>query len=304
MDQNNNKYSKINSFFHFAGYQYWTFILFPALVGTTLPFWHDPPGFSFKWFVAIEFLIAAVLFFSGYSFLYAGFGGKKTISWTKSKLLLTGTILLLAAVLLGLHINSNLQLNQNVYRNIFLVYIAAALFIGILYIVPPIRFCDRIGGEMIFGVGLGMMPVIGAYLLQVGDLHRTAYLASLPLVVSTGLWVWVSELISRLDDEKTDRKTIVMLFSQRFAARYLTLLLILLVYASLLLAVIGRSSLNPLSLVALFSVVLAVRVIHISWKEYNNINKMRRALHYVFLIHIVIGTVIILSSLSSLIIKL
>ena len=156
---------------------------------------------------------------------------------------------------------------------------------------------------MIFGVGLGMMPVIGAYLLQTGDLHRTAYLASLPLVVSTGLWIWVSELISRADDEKTEKRTTVMLFSQRFSARYLTLLLILLVYSSLILAVIGRSSLNPLSLVALFSVVLAVSVIHISWKEYNNIIKMRRALHNIFLIHIVIGTVIILSSLSSLIIK-
>jgi len=222
MDQNNNKHSKVSGVFHFAGYRFWTFILLPALVGTTLPFWHDPPGFSFKWFVAIEFLIAAVLFYSGFSYLHAGFGSRISVRWTKTKLLSTGTILLLA---------------------------------------------------------------------------------SLPLVVSTGLWIWVSELISRADDEKTEKRTTVMLFSQRFSARYLTLLLILLVYGLLILAVIGRSSLNPLSLVALFSVVLAVSVIHISWKEYNNIIKMRRALHNIFLIHIVIGTVIILSSLSSLIIK-
>ncbi len=33
--------------------------------------------------------------------------------------------------------------------------------------------------------------------MQVGDITRTVYLASLPVVVSTGLWVWITELINK-----------------------------------------------------------------------------------------------------------
>ena len=41
---------------YFAGVRYWTASVLPAIVGTTLPFWLRPPGFSFSWVGAIEFL--------------------------------------------------------------------------------------------------------------------------------------------------------------------------------------------------------------------------------------------------------
>ena len=54
-------------FLHFAGFRYWTASLLPALMGTTLPFWLRPPGFSFRWLGALEFLIATLLFHAGFS---------------------------------------------------------------------------------------------------------------------------------------------------------------------------------------------------------------------------------------------
>lgn len=189
-------------FLYFAGYRYWTASLLPALVGTTLPFWLNPPGFSFKWLGAIEFLCATVLFHAGFSFLHARFEDRFTTSWPKSRLFRTGITCLCAAFLIALHLNYNLQLNKYVHEYIFIIYVVTTIFIGVLYVAPPFSLCKRVGGETILSVGFGMVPVLGAYLIQVGDLTRTVYLASLPLVVSMGLWIWVSELVNRVDDEK------------------------------------------------------------------------------------------------------
>jgi hypothetical protein len=54
-----------------AGLRYWTASLLPALVGTTLPFWLRPPGFSFRWAGELEFALATALMHSGFCFLQA-----------------------------------------------------------------------------------------------------------------------------------------------------------------------------------------------------------------------------------------
>jgi len=80
--------NKISEYFHLAGYRYWTAFLLPALVGTTLPFWLNPPGFSFKAFEAMEFLIAILFFYTGFSLVHAHFNNKTTIVQSKTRLLL------------------------------------------------------------------------------------------------------------------------------------------------------------------------------------------------------------------------
>ena len=294
-----NKDETISGFLHFAGYHYWTASLLPALVGTTLPFWLNPPGFSFKWFGAIEFLIATVLFHAGFSLLHAHFEDRFTPKWTKSRLFWTGIICLLATILIGLHLNNNLQLNKYVHECIFAIFGITAISVGVLYVAPPFSFFKRVGGEVILCVGLGMIPVLGADLIQAGDLTRTVYLASLPIVVSTGLWLWVSELISRVDDERTGRKTMVMIFTFYFAGRFITLILTILLYSTLVLAVFTRSSLNPLSLIALLSLGLALKIVTVSWNEYANVTKMLKVRGYAFIIHLAICIIIIVSSLTA-----
>ena len=293
------EYKTTPGFLYFAGFRYWTSSLLPALVGTTLPFWLNPPGFSFKWLEAIEFLIVTVLFHAGFSFLHALVEERFTTKWTKSRLFWTGIMCLSAAVLSGLHLNSILQLKIHVYNNIFIVFGAGTIFAGLLYVAPPFSFFKRIGGEVILCVGLGMIPVLGAYIVQAGDLTRTVYLASLPLVVSTGLWEWVKELLSRTEDERTGRSTMVMIFTPRFSGRFVTLILTISLYVTIVLAVFARSSLNPLSLTALLSFGIALKIITISWNEYTNATRMLKARRYAFIIHLAISIIIIVSSLST-----
>jgi len=170
----------------------------------------------------------------------------------------------------------------------------------VLYVAPPFSFYKRVGGEIVLSVGLGMVPVLGAYLIQAGDLTRTVYLASLPLVVSTGLWIWVSELINREDDEKSGHNTMVMVFTPRFSSRYVTLVLTILLYLTLIMAVFARPSLEPLSLIALLSLGLALKIVTITWNDYANVTKMLKVRTYAFLIHLVICIIIFASSLTAL----
>jgi 1,4-dihydroxy-2-naphthoate octaprenyltransferase len=285
-----------SGFLHSAGFRYWTASLFPALVGTTLPFWLRPPGFSFRWLGAIEFLFATVMFHAGFSFLLAWFKGRFTTKRPSPWLLSYAGICIAVTCLVGLHLNSDLVLHTGVPRGIFAIYGLTALFVGVLYVVPPFDFYRRVGGEIVISEGLGMIPVLGAYLVQVGDITRTVYLASLPLVVVTGLWVWIDELSGRIEDEKAGRRTMVLDFGPRFSGRYGVLALSVLWFATLLLAVLS-ASISPLALIALLAVGLVWKIVTVSWHEYSCTERMVENRTNAMVVHLATCTTIALSSL-------
>ncbi len=289
-------FEDISGFLHFAGFRYWTASLLPALVGTTLPFWLRPPVFSFRWLGAIEFLFTTVLFHAGFSFLQAWFEKRSTTKWPRARLLRYSCVCIVLACLLGLLINSGLHLNKYVYENIFIVLGISTIIVGLLYVAPPVSFYRRMGGEIVISESLGMMPVLGAYLVQAGDLTRTVYLASLPLVVATGLWVWIDELMSRPDDERVERRTLVIDFGPHFSGRHGVLALAMLFFATLLLAVVS-ASINPLALVTLFLGGLAWKIVAASWTEHSCPERMIAVRKNAFVLHFVTCSTIAASSL-------
>ncbi len=289
----------IRSFLTFAGFRYWTASLLPALVGTTLPFWLRPPGFSFRLPAAIEFLFATLLLHTGFSFLLALFEGKATATWPKPRLLKYAGVCIMAAFLLGLHLNTGLTLHHGVPRSIFIIYGLTTLFVGALYVIPPLNFYRRMGGEIVVAEGLGMIPVLGAYLVQVGDITRTVYLASLPLVVATGLWVWMEELASSSDDEKTGRRTLVIDFGLKFSARFGVLALAAAFFGMLIVAVVSAST-SPLTLTALVLIAPVWKIVTISWNEYTRPERMITLARYAFVLHLVTGLIFAASPLVTL----
>jgi 1,4-dihydroxy-2-naphthoate octaprenyltransferase len=126
-----------DSYFRFAGVRFWPSSIVPAMVGTTLPFWLRPPGFAFKWFSAVEFFAAAVLLHAGFSFLLSFFEKKRTEDPPRTPLLILTGLCLFASFILGWHLSSVLTLHKGVYPHIFIIYGLAALFVGLLYVVPP-----------------------------------------------------------------------------------------------------------------------------------------------------------------------
>jgi len=286
----------VRSFLTLAGLRYWTASLLPALVGTTLPFWLRPPGFSFRLFAAIEFLIATVLVHAGFSFLLAYFEGNQESEWQKSKLVMYAGGFIITACLLGLHINSGLTFHYGVPKSIFIVYWLVTLIVGVLYVVPPINLGQRMGREIVIAEGLGMIPVLGAYIVQVGDITRTIYLASMPLVVATGLWVWLEELASKTDDEKTGRGSLVIDFGLKFSGQFGVLALSILFYATIIVAVFSGST-SPLILTLFLSVGMVWKIIGISWNEYLDPERMYTLSKSAYLLHLTTGLILVVSSL-------
>ena len=280
-------------FLRFAGFRCWTASLLPALVGATLPFWLSPPGFSFRWLGAAEFTIAIVLLHAGFSFLRARLADRTASEWPGLRFAGAAGVCIAAAFLLGLHLTSLVP------GSTFIVYGLSTIFTGVLYVAPPFSFYRRAGGEVVICEGLGLLPVLGAYLVQTGDLTRRVYLAALPLVLATALWCLTDELITGAGDERAGRQTMVVLFGPRFAGRFIAPTLAMLFYAVLFLAVL-TSSIAPLALCAVLSSGLMWKIVAVSAKEYANPARMRAARSSVLMLHLVTCIVIAASSLAAL----
>lgn len=279
-----------------AGCRYWTASLLPALVGTTLPFWLRPDGFSFRWIAAVEFLVATLLIHAGFSLLQARVMERGPVDWPGSRPSTLAALCIGAACLVGVHLNSRLPLHAGVPGAIFVVYGLTTLAAAVLYLVLPFSFWRRAGGEVVLCEGLGLMPVLGAYLVQVGDITRTVYLASLPIVVATGLWVWTDELVTRPDDEQQGRRTLVILFTPRLSGRMVAPLLSAVFYATVLAAVL-TAAITPWALVALFLLGLVRRIVATSWTDFDNPGRMLTARRKAIALHFATAGIFAASSL-------
>ena len=123
------------------------------------------------------------------------------------------------------------------------------------------------------------------------------YTTSLIFLLNVSSW---RGAVHRVDDEKSGHNTMVMIFTPRFSGRYVTLVLTILLYLTLIMAVFARPSLEPLSLIALLSLGLALKIVTITWNDYANVTKMLKVCTYAFLIHLVICIIIFASSLMAL----
>lgn len=281
-----NAHNTTAKYLHAAGVRYWPASLLPALVGSTLPLWIQPLGFSFRWIPALEFAVATILFHAGFSLLHCAFAAKGTEHRPKTHLIIPAGFCIVAGCLLGLHINSGLMLHEGVHEHIFLVFGMATLFAGALYVIPPLRFYERVGGEIVLAEGLGMLPVVGGFLVQAGDVLRVAYLASLPIVAATWLWVWMDELITASEDRATGRETLVLALGERLSARWVVPML-LVGYLLTVAGAVYSKAVPPAALVLLLVVFPGWRIVRTARLREEGLMGMARARRSAVWIHAV-----------------
>lgn len=295
--------NKIKKGLELAGARYWTASLGPAAVGTFLPFWLRSEVFIFRPFPAIEFLIASLLLHAGFTFLFAWFEKNDTVNGSKGRILLSALVCICSSCLIGYHINLNLELQPHVFKGIFPVFGCSALFVGVLYVVPPLTWHRQIGGEIVISYSLGLLPLIGAYLVQVGDITRTVYLAALPVIVLTVLWVWINEIMNYYKEENTKRKTLVRSLGIRPSAQFGVLTLFVLYFITLLLAVL-TASVNPLALVLFFLVVPMWKIVKQTWMHFQDLDQLDKARKRTVILHLTTCLVLGISSMNLVMIPL
>jgi len=280
-----------------AGARYWAASLGPALVGTTLPFWLQPPNYSFRLFAAFEFHLAALLMHSGYALLLTWYEGSSIHKWSKVKTLISAMCCIGSSSLIGFHLHHNLGLHAHVFEGLFLVYGVCVLLVGVLYVVPPVNFYRRAGGEIVITYSLGLLPLLGAYLVQVGDITRTVYLASLPIVVITGLWVWIDEIIKTFLEDNSERDTLVRIFGIRTSSQIGVLSISILYFFSILLAAF-TGSVNPLALLLLLLIVPMGIIVNRTWRYYQDLDGLKKTRKSAVILHLTTCVILAISSMN------
>lgn len=131
-------------------------------------------------------------------------------------------------------------------------------------------------GEFWAGLGLGMLPVLGTYFVQTGHYSAEAVVASLAPGFLTANLLFLNEFPDVEADNKGGRYNLVIALGYKTAGRLYAGLMVL-TYLSIVCGVILKL-MPPASLIGLLSIPFAFKAISITFKHYDNIEKLIPAL--------------------------
>jgi len=99
-----------------------------------------------------------------------------------------------------------------------LVFGAAGLALAFFYHAPPLRLSYRGWGEAAVAAVYGPLIVLGTEVVQRGRVSAFAFLASIPLGLMIGAFLWVNELPDRRADASAGKRTMVVRLGARRAS--------------------------------------------------------------------------------------
>ncbi len=102
----------------------------------------------------------------------------------------------------------------------------AGLAIGFFYTAPPLKLAYRGLGELCIFLAFGILPVVGIYYLQAGEINSTVVLASLPLAFLVTNIILINEFPDYESDREAGKRQLVVRLGTG-KARYLYLILVL-----------------------------------------------------------------------------
>ena len=147
-------------------------------------------------------------------------------------------------------------------------------------------------GELWAGLGLGTLPVIGTYFIQTGTFNLEILVVSLVPGFLTANLLFLNEFPDLEADRKGGRFHLVIALGKKRAAIFYTGIIL----ATYLCIVAGTvmQIMPPLSLIALFTVIFALKAILITFRNYESTEMMIPALK--FNVITILGTDILLAT--------
>lgn len=150
-----------------------------------------------------------------------------------------------------------------------LIFGLVGMFLAFFYTAPPFKLGYRGLGELVCWIGNGLLPVAGTYFVLTGEISVTAIVLSIPV----GLLVTAIIYIGNVPDAEADAQVGKRTTSVRLGRKAVTILgpaFYIVIYLSIVLGVI--LGLLPIwTLLALLTVPLAVKLLRLTSKYYNDI---------------------------------
>jgi 1,4-dihydroxy-2-naphthoate octaprenyltransferase len=133
----------------------------------------------------------------------------------------------------------------------------AGLALAFFYHAPPLKLSYRGLGELAVAITYGPIIAAGTYLVQRGGLDAGVLLASIPLGILIGAFLWINEFPDARADAAAGKRTLVVRLGRRRAARAFTMLIVIAYGAVALLPLLGAPPAVWLGMVGLPHAVLA-----------------------------------------------
>lgn len=269
-----------SGFWQVADPRIWIASTIPMAVGGALAYSHTG---SFSWYWFLVGMAAMYLLETGKNAIneYIDFksgvdrfvtpdkrtpfsGGKKTIvdgKLTLKENLAIGAATVTAGCLIGLYITVTREFN------IFWIGLFGVFF-ALFYSLPPFKFSYRGLGELVVGFTFGPLITGGTYLVQTHTLALEVIVASVPLGLIIANVLWINQYPDFEADLKGGKMNGLVRLGKKRGLTVYTALFGLAYTGFFALALLSS---NPLWLLSLASLPLAVRAVKVARLHFNNI---------------------------------
>jgi 1,4-dihydroxy-2-naphthoate octaprenyltransferase len=88
------------------------------------------------------------------------------------------------------------------------------VLLSVFYTAPPLRLVHRGLGELTTAIGFGPVMVLGAYVVQTGELAWEPFVASMPVAILIALVLYVNEIPDRGSDASVGKRTLPVRLSR------------------------------------------------------------------------------------------
>lgn len=286
--------------------QFFTVIILPIMLGTAIA-WQQHHEFSMLYCCLA--LLGGILLHAAVNVLNDYFdhlnqcdennpmpltpfaGGSRMIQnavLTPRQVHIYGLLLLLAGISIGLIL---VGLRGLPILGIGLIGVLSGYF----YSAPPFALCSRGLGEILVGLNFGLLPVLGAYLVQVPTLNAIPLIAALPITGLVTAILYINQFPDYVADKQVGKANLVVRLGHS-KARMLYALLLMFSFLSLAfgLWIHALPFLNVLGFLLLPVAIFAIRQLA---QQYAHAHALIPAIKATILLHALISLMLIISFL-------
>jgi 1,4-dihydroxy-2-naphthoate octaprenyltransferase len=161
---------------------------------------------------------------------------------------------------------------------------------GFFYTAPPVRLVRSGLGELLVGLNLGTLAVLGSAYVQTKRVWWEPVVASLPVMFLIALVLWINEFQDMKADTAVGKRHLVARLGRKRAARvYATMLA--LTYVSLVAGVL-MAGVTPFALLGLLSAPVAWKASRTALAFYDRPRELTPANAATVLLHLVVGSLL------------
>jgi 1,4-dihydroxy-2-naphthoate octaprenyltransferase len=178
-----------------------------------------------------------------------------------------------------------------------LIFGTIGLLSGYFYTAPPLKLGYRGCGELLVGLNLGPLVVLGAYYVQAKTISLDAFAASLPLGFLITAVLYINQFPDYFTDKMTKKNTLVVIMGRGKAIKGFYLLVVF-VYFVITAGIVMRIAPWPV-VVSFLTLPLAWKTIRLAAANYTGTEALKPVMANTIIMHLLVGLLLSLGYLAA-----